>query len=425
MGKLRASFRKEIRLLLSDTVGLLLIFLLPMFLVFVITIVQDSAFRMVNDNKISLLIVNKDRGPLGDSLDQMITRTGNFNIQRAKSIPLSKLSNETLRRGNLLSLYIPEDFTKRLTTKSKQIAQLMLQEFGLNEGEAVKVVPNENASIRFVYDPVLQESHQVSITYSFQSLISALESDHLLRQLYQEFGYDEIPQEILDQLGGNASNIIPQPAMRGDSTVLPNSTQHNVPAWSIFAMFLMVVALGGNVVKERVSGSFVRLRTIPGAFRLTLISKFLVFTLVAMIQLILMFSVGLFIFPLINLPALNLPATLPLVFFSLLAAISAISFSLVIGTYSKTQEQASGIGAVSVIIFAAIGGIWVPNFVMPEYLQMIGKISPLHWCIEGYYVLFLKNGAWADLMVPSVFLIMFILACQLLTWLKLKKDNFI
>ena len=49
--KLMASIKKEILLLFSDKVGLSIMFLMPLLLVFIITIIQDSVYKMVNENK--------------------------------------------------------------------------------------------------------------------------------------------------------------------------------------------------------------------------------------------------------------------------------------------------------------------------------------------------------------------------------------
>jgi ABC-2 type transport system permease protein len=191
-------------------------------------------------------------------------------------------------------------------------------------------------------------------------------------------------------------------------------------------MFFMVISLGGNIVKERLSGSFLRLQTIPGGFALTLISKFLVYLFVALSQLLLLFMMGIYIFPHIGLPKLAMPnAFLPFMVVTLLSAVSAISYAVLVGTYAKTQEQANGFGAISIIIFAAIGGIWVPNFVMPDYMQTIGNISPLKWCLEGYYILFLKNGAWGELIGTISFLFLFTVICQLLIFIKLRIQNYL
>ncbi len=78
MKKLSASVVKELLLLINDRAGLLLMFLMPTLLVFIVTIIQDSAFQIVKDNKIDILVVNQDRGALGDSLISIIQRSGSF-----------------------------------------------------------------------------------------------------------------------------------------------------------------------------------------------------------------------------------------------------------------------------------------------------------------------------------------------------------
>ena len=239
-------------------------------------------------------------------------------------------------------------------------------------------------------------------------------------------GFDEIPTSMENKFFDNQTTIEQISANSSSGDVIPTSTQHNVPAWSIFAMFFMVISLGGNIVKERLSGSFVRLQTIPSSFSLVLISKMFTYLFVALLQLTVIFSLGKFVFPLIGLPSLDLPSNvLGLILISALSAFAAISFAMLVGTFAKTVEQANGFGAVTIIILAAIGGVWVPTFVMPAYMQTIGNISPLHWCLEGYYTLFLKGGDWYLLSPTILFLIFFILACQILIYSKLKIQNYI
>ena len=81
MFKLWASIKKEFYLLVSDKVGLVLMFVMPLLLVFVITIIQDSAFKLVNENKISILIVNQDNGNQGKKLVELFEGSGVFEIE--------------------------------------------------------------------------------------------------------------------------------------------------------------------------------------------------------------------------------------------------------------------------------------------------------------------------------------------------------
>lgn len=426
MRKLGASIIKEALLLLHDKVGLLLMYLMPILLVFIITIVQNSAFQLVSENRLDILIVNKDPGAMGDSLSEMLNRSGNFIVEKDNKLSLEQLKKETIDRKKLMAIYIPKGFSEQMTAKAGHISNLMLTEFGAVEEKKVKSSPKKKAQISVFYDPVLQENFRLSMTNSLNTVLDGLENENMIRQLFKDMGYDEIPENIQNELKGTKENIVSLPASSGGKAQIPNSTQHNVPAWSLFAMFFMVISLGGNLVKERLSGSFIRLQTIRSAFLLVIASKIVVYLFVSLSQLLFLFCLGIFVFPLIGLPQLNLPPDLlPVIVISVMSALAAISYALMVGTYAKTQEQANGFGAISIIIFAAIGGIWVPSFVMPEYLQTIGKISPLHWCIEGFYTLFLKNGAWSELSGTIIYLLLFTFICQLLTFIKLRTQNYI
>lgn len=425
MGKLRASIKKEFLLLINDKVGLLLMYLMPILLVFIITLVQDSTFKLVNENNLEIIIVNNDEGNLGDTLVAHLEKTGVFSIQKRNELSENQIQKTLLDGSELIAIRIPANFSANLNAKAKNISIGMLSEFDLADpNDQIKDI--HVSPLSMYYDPVLQESFRFSILSTLQTHLSILENRLMIEQLYTEMGFEEIPEGMEDQFMNNRIGVEQISANTSSGQVIPNSTQHNVPAWSIFAMFFMVISLGGNIVKERLSGSFVRLQTIPASFSLVLASKLIMYVIVALTQLSVIFALGKFVFPLIGLPALVLPSNLIGLFvISLLSALAAISFAMVVGTYAKTQEQANGFGAITVIILAAIGGIWVPSFVMPSYLQTIGNISPLHWCLEGYYTLFLKGGDWYLLSPTLLFLILFILACQILVYIKLKIQNYI
>ncbi len=425
MRKLRASILKEFQLLVNDKVGLLLMYLMPVLLVFIITLVQDSTFRLVNENKLEILLVNDDKGSLGDTLYHYMATSGTFSIRKLDNISDQQIQQQLLDGTELIAVHIPENFTEILIRRAENISIGMLSEFDLVEATD-HIAGEKLLPIKMFYDPVLQESFRFSVLSILHTHVSVLENRLMIEQLYETMGFDEIPQDMEQQFKDNHYTIEEISANTSGHEIIPNSTQHNVPAWSIFAMFFMVISLGGNIVKERLSGSFIRLQTIPGSFPRVLVSKMFTYGCVALSQLALIFSLGKFVFPFIGLPALALPSNIVgLILVSFLSAMAAISFAMLVGTYAKTQEQANGFGAISIIILAAIGGIWVPSFVMPSYLQSIGKISPLHWCLEGYYTLFLKGGDWYLLTPTLLFLILFILACQIGVYTKLRLQNYI
>ena len=425
MSKLFASIRKEVLLLVSDRVGLLLMFVMPLFLVFVITIIQDSAYKMVNENKIPLMIVNKDTGSEGKVLVQKLRASGLFEIDENTRLQEENLKSELLASGKLMAVLIPEGFSDALRYNAAEVSRTMMDDLGLEH--SVKPGKKEGKpSISFYHDPVLQENYSQSVIGVIYQYISSLENGLVIDQLYEDMDFEVKPDKIKQKMFSERITIQRIVATSNKSTQLPNSTQHNVPAWTIFAMFFMVVSLGANIVKERVSGSFLRLRTMPTSFWIVIAGKMAVYLLVALLQVVLIFTVGVVVFPKIGLPVLTMPTQfLPFAVVVVLCSLSAVSYALLVGAWSKTQEQANGFGALSIIIFGVIGGIWVPTFVMPDYMRTIGNFSPLHWCLEGFYILFLKGGSWSELKNVLLFLGLFILICQFAAYLKLRIEKII
>lgn len=425
MYKIYSSIKKELLLLLSDKVGLVLMFVMPLFLVFVITIIQDSAYKMVNENKIPVLVVNKDKGAEGQKLVDLFKKSGLFEVDENTAMKEESLKAELLASGKLIAVLIPDGFSNALEYNAAEVSSTMMDDLGLDHPKNDKVVTGKPA-ISFYHDPVLQENYSQSVMGIIYQYMSSLENGLVIDKLYEDMDFEVKPDKIKEKMFSQRITIDRIVATSNDSNKLPNSTQHNVPAWTIFAMFFMVVSLGANIVKERVSGSFLRLRTMPTSFVVVISSKMVVYLVVALLQVILIFSMGVAIFPKIGLPELTLPSSyLPFAVVVFLSSLAAVSYALMIGALAKTQEQANGFGALSIIIFGVIGGIWVPTFVMPDYMQVVSSFSPLHWCLEGFYVLFLKGGSWQELKNVLVFLGLFIVICQFAAYLKLKIEKII
>ena len=425
MFKFWSSIKKEIYLLINDKVGIAFMFLMPLLLVVIITIIQDSAFKLAKENKISILIINHDKGIHGEKLIKLLKESGFFDVEQNNDIPKNKIKKELLNQDKLTALYITPEFSSQLDDKTNQVSNIMIEELGLKDSSEI----NNDVklpSLNFYHDPVLQESYYYTIVNVIYSFLNAIENSMMVENFCQGMGFEKMPVRLEEIIKSNKIKINTISATSSDNKIIPNSTQHNVPAWTIFAMFFMVVSLGNNIVKERSNGSFIRLKTLPVSFALVLSSKMLIYLLAAILQVVVIFSVGIFLFPLMNLPQLVLPSNIFALFIVvLISGLSAVSYALLIGSLAKTQEQANGFGAVSIIIFAVLGGIWVPIFILPEYLKLISNFSPLHWCLEGFYILFLKGGVWSELFKIILPLSVFIVFCQLITYFKLKVEKII
>ena len=82
-------------------------------------------------------------------------------------------------------------------------------------------------------------------------------------------------------------------------------------------------------------------------------------------------------------------------------SLAATGLGLLIAALAKTQEQIGGLGTLLVIILAALGGVMVPRFIMPEFMQSIGLISPHAWALTAYQDV-LVRGYGIEGVLPEV-----------------------
>jgi ABC-2 type transport system permease protein len=329
------------------------------------------------------------------------------------------------KKDVLVAVVIPSGFSDKIAATATNIASNALKDFDLHK-DSVKDNVKSVYPLTLYYHPVLQESFRESINGTLKGTLQLVQSKQIVRSLYLSLNEKQIPDTLENEIINNQIPITQIPVLRDGSREIPNATQHNIPAWTIFAMFFIVISLGSSVVKEKLSGSFIRLKTLPTNYLTALLSKQITYLLVTLVQAAVIFSIGAWLFPLIGLPALNLPHDLTgLIIVSLICGWCAVSYAICIGVFSQTQEQANGFGAVSIIILAAIGGLLVPSFAMPASFKPVLNLSPLHWCLEAYYGLFLEGGKLKDVLRNILPLLGMVVLIQLITLYGLKRKNLI
>jgi ABC-2 type transport system permease protein len=426
MYKLLASIQKEVRLLTRDKVGLLLMFLMPVLLAVLIAVIQNNTFKLVNDNKVSLIIHDKDQQEISTQFSSAIRASGLFEVSELTTLPSGKEMTTLMKEQDaLVAVVIPQDFSKHIHQKTAGLSRKIFTDLGLRQDSAAET-GRQAPALKLYYNPVLQESFRQSIDGAIRGALQAAENKQLIRELYALVDEQKTPSNLEDELLRNQVPIEEIAATYGRNRVIPNATQHNIPAWTIFAMFFIVTSLGGNLVREKLNGSFVRLKTLPSSYLYAILAKQSTYLGVTLLQAAVIFAIGVFFFPLTGLPQLVLPADLAALFVvSLICGWCAVSYAICVGVFAQTQEQANGFGAVSIVILSAIGGLLIPSFAMPGPLKLLMKLSPLHWCLESYYTLFLEGGKWKDILVNIIPLLAITLTLQALSLWGLKRKKLI
>lgn len=403
------SVQKEILLLRRDFGGLVILFVMPLVLIITITLIQNATFKTISDNKIPVLLVDNDQGEIAKTVKENLDKSGTFSIvTQIDNQSLTEASaQEAVFKGKYqLAIIIPEKLSVDLQAKVDQNVNKILSGFGLEDSTATKKqeVVIDQKEVRLYFDPATQMTFKNGVKSAIDKMISQIETQSIYKTFQDQLGEGDEP--IFDQKSFiTFKEIVPK---INDKEILPNSVQHNVPAWSLFAIFFIVVPLSINIVKEKGQGTQIRLITNPVPYSLIIAGKTATYLLICMIQFLLMVAVGIYVFPYLNLPILDVSGKIILmIIVALFSGLAAIGFGILLGTVAKTQEQSAPFGATSVVILAAIGGVWVPVFAMPKIMQYVSHISPMNWGLNAFYDVLLRNGSSIDILPEIGCLLLF------------------
>ena len=386
------TIKKEITLITRDTGGLVILFLMPLLLILIVTFVQDGTYRNFSKEKIAILLIDNDKDEISQKIKEHLDSSALFNIVSGKEgKPFTEeMARRLVLQGRyVMAIVVPEKLSSDTKLRVNQNVSRMVSLFsGMSAEDTTDNKQTQAKNIRLYFDPTLQASFKETVKGAIRNMMAEVETHYIYHSLEE---YMETEDSIgIDQQSIVFEEISPKSS---DEKIIPNSVQHNVPAWALFAIFFIVIPLSTNIIKEKTQGTGLRVFTSPQPYSLFLTGKIMVYIVVSLIQFVLMLLVGLYIFPLMGLPSLVVTGKITLLAVMAAASgLSAIALGVLLGTLAKTQEQAAPLGATITVILAAIGGVWIPVFAMPHTMQTIAKISPMNWGLQGFYDILLRDG---------------------------------
>ncbi|MCX8534482.1 ABC transporter permease [Chryseobacterium luquanense] len=415
--KLWRSFIKEIQLLKRDSGGIVIIFLMPLLLIITITLIQDSTFKNLEGSKIPIIFIDNDKSEVSKVIKKELETSKTFELVTDYN---EKSAEKAVFTGDYqMAIVIPKNLTKDLNSNIDSKVQTVVSSFGLEtDSTSTKAVASKAKDIHLYFDPATNAGFKNSVMNAINKMVFEIENKKIYKAFQDQLGTTE---DLENKSLITFKEITPN---KGNEEVMPNSVQHNVPAWALFAIFFIVVPLSINLVKEKSQGTSVRVRVSPTPYYIHILGKTFTYLIICVIQFLLMVAVGIWLFPLMDLPQFDVSGKMfHLLIVTLFAGLAAIGFGVLIGTVSDTQEQSAPFGATSVVVLAAIGGIWVPVFLMPEFMQKIAQFSPMNWGLNAYYDIILRNSGIGDIAKELIFLFLFYIAMVSISLLYERKQN--
>ena len=351
-----AMVKKEFLLVLRDRRALAVLFLMPALFILIISVAMRDVFTQ-NSVSFEITIVDLDNSKITKEMIDDISKNRSFKV---------------IDNANIV-ITIPQKYSqnkKRLSIEIKD--SLKSDEIELFKAKLLKDITN--LKLKIIKNRLIEFSDEAGAAIDNISL----ESDELFEVQYNE------KKEI------------------------PNSTQQSVPSWIVFGMFFMITPLSTVFINERKQNTLSRLNSMNVSVFSMVLSKIVPYLFIAQIQAFVMIAVGMFVVPLFDTPALAINGSvLAFVFLSFALSLSAVGLASLIAVSSNSTEQASTIGGIMSILLGAIGGVMVPKFIMPDFMQTLANISPMSWGLDGFLDIFLRGGGIGMVMNEALMLMLF------------------
>ena len=177
-------------------------------------------------------------------------------------------------------------------------------------------------------------------------------------------------------------------------TVVPSGFDHSIPGTTIQFIMMMVIIYGGiTVMEDRQKGVLLRMLFSPISKGEVFQAKLLGRWFMGLVQALILFVVGRILFKL-DLGSVPLSLLVIAVF-----ALAMAALSVFIGSLCRKEDMIIGLAVLLANIFAALGGCWWPNEIVPQGVRTAAMISPAYWAMDALHKLRFFQGGLTDIVL--------------------------
>lgn len=397
---------KDLQVFFKDRGSALQLFVLPLVFIFVFSGIGSIGDGEA-DTAVPLPVVNLDEGEAAQRLLANIAATGAY-----QTVLLAKTDAESqLEAGGIdWLLTIPVNFSADLAA---------------NQATDLRIVAHPDAdnaeveAVRLAVDSAAQDLLLKSQILDSLRLMGAMQAANVPEQ--QAFS----EAAIVAQVEGQFETAQTRPLItitqsrpgQQDKEAEPapfSGPNVTVPGFTVLFVFLAAGATALSIYNEKKIGSFRRLLAAPLPKSQLLLGKMLPTFFIALIQVGVIFLIGMFLMPLFGLEGLTMGED-PLAVFVIVVvmALCAAGLGVLIAAFARTEGQIGGGSAVLLWVMGALGGAFFPTFLLEGFIGQAGKAVPHYWAGKALYGVLVRGQALPDITTEIAVLLGF----TLLFWL--------
>jgi ABC-2 type transport system permease protein len=384
MIKILYILKKEFLVMGRDVHSLMVLFIMPVAFILIMSLAMRDLFDTHGANQIKILVVNQDNSDPSIAFIKTLENLRTFSFHHmADSAGIDFIRHKMFQEDYKFALVVEKGFSLIADSNESNTARRQM--------------------ILLVKPSVNRQTYTI-LKNTFAASLAKARVAYLIKGQEEMLAYAGIDIEKVMKPTGDLieTRYVSKSKLKFK---VPTSVQQSVPAWLVFSMFFVVIPISNTFIAERNYGTLLRLQSMNISTGLLLVGKLLPFFIVNLIQVVLMILVGIYVVPFLGGDALTMGDSYGgLLLITTAVSFCSISFALLVASVAKTTEHSTTIGGVFNIILGALGGIMIPKFVMPDFMQTLSVLSPMSWGLDGFLDIFLRNGNILDVMKESLLL---------------------
>jgi ABC-2 type transport system permease protein len=394
--QLYALIWKDLKLFFKDTRAMVLIFLQPFLFIVIMSYALSNMYG--SGRAIQILAVNEDEGSQAAQVITGLSKLKGFSVEtqwEGQALTKGKAEELVARGKRNLAIIFPKEFSRVIeqlpTERDRSTTQVLLM-----------VDPATSSAVT---DPVLGTLQGLVERTAFTAMMPA-GIDYLFDryQIGDGRGGKTERNDFKKRAEGSLSGglltgenqavtiekVVPA-AMRVKK--FPDAFQQNVPGYTIYGVFWIASLLAGSVLREKREGTFRRLMVAPVSRTVILAGKLLPYYSINILQIIVMMAASALLF------RMSFGHSFAgLIVVSLALAACATGLGIAVAAFARTEAQAGTLTVLLILTLSALGGCFVPRFLMPPTLKTIGLLTPHAWALDAYQDLIVRGYGLAEVM---------------------------
>jgi ABC-2 type transport system permease protein len=385
MKRLLKIIKKEVIEISREPESIILLIFMPIIFIIIMSLTMQPLYQSHTKFKIQIHVTDHDNSPESKKFITIVKNLNNVELLELESLlPIESVSKLVAGGDSKFVLVLNRGFAAYI----RDLNQVPLK-----------------LPVNMIIDPTIQMLNQLVVRNQLEFELIKLRIVTFLDRNEEVLPFVGLTKDkMLKSIEGG---IEPSFAYKNKrDTLVPSAAQQNVPGWLVFAMYYIVVPISTIFLTEKSNGTLMRIRSININPAFLIFGKMFSYYFVCMLMAVGMLTVGVFLLPLLGGDSISLGNSfLGLFVIASCVSLNAISYGLLISSLSKSSNGATAFGAVTNIVLAGIGGLMVPKFVMPVFMQQLSNISVMSWGLDGFLAIMLRGGTVADILPQCAVLI--------------------